>query len=154
IVKSPLSALDAGWLGTAVAARSPLSPVSFERAGRAVWEDWNDGFSAFTWRFRARSRHTPFDLVWDLGSAIPVAGLLFERMWPADVDDVAPTGVSPRHLALSPGIHAGGDDEQATAAWVGSIVSKRPDLTTHSLPYRCGGVFVTLWSLFGLSRGS
>ncbi|HLU48903.1 MAG TPA: hypothetical protein VK116_12500, partial [Planctomycetota bacterium] len=60
----------------------------------------------------------------------------------------------PRHLAVSPGIHAGGDDEQATAAWVRWIVSKRPDLTIHSLPYRYGGVFDTIWSLFGLSRGS
>lgn len=100
VAKSPLSALDAGWLGTGVALRSPVSPVSFERAGRAVWEDWKDGFSAFTWRFRARSRHTPLDLVLDFGREIPVVGLLFERAWPPDVEGVPP-GIQRRATSSS-----------------------------------------------------
>ncbi len=149
IVKSPLSALDAGWLGSAVDGRSPFSPVCFERAGAAAFEDWRNGVSGCLWRFRVRSRHTPLDLARDLAGALPVLGPLF------DPRDAPPeTGARPTSaVVISQGIYAGGDDEQLAAGFAAALGTMRPDLRPIIVPYRYGGLVDVMWSLLNLSHG-
>ena len=149
IVKSPLSALDVGWVGGAADGRSPLSPVCFERAGAAAVEDWRNGLSGFLWRFRVRSRHTPLDLVLDLASAAPVIGPAFDHA------DVPPerAGGPPAAVIVSQGIHAGGDEAQLVAGWARALGAMRPECRPIIVPYRYGGVVDVAWSLLNLSHG-
>jgi hypothetical protein len=151
ILKSPLSAIDSGWIGPAVERRNPLSPVCFRRAALGFWEDWRDGFTAFSWRFLVRSRHTPVDLARDLLGAAPVAGAWFGHHSPPD--SAAPPPATAL-IVLSQGIHAGTDGEQFTAAWRRALGELRPGVEVVGAPYRGGGLFDTFSSMLNLSHGS
>ncbi|MBI4602574.1 MAG: hypothetical protein HY721_11500 [Planctomycetes bacterium] len=149
-VKSPLSFLSAGWIGPLSEGRSPVSPVSLERAALAVAEDWRNGWTALTWRFRVRSRHTPLDLLRDAIAAVPIAGPLFDHRAPP-ADSAPPASTS--RIAVTQGIHIGGGDEQYLAAWVRALEEARPGVVVGAAPYRYGSLFDTLWSLLNISHG-
>jgi hypothetical protein len=150
IAKTPISFISSAWIGPAVEGRSPISPVCLSRGAAAVAEDFRNGLTAFTWRFRVRSRHTPLDLLRDLAAAVPVAGPLFDWKTPPE-DDAPPPATS--FIALSQGIHAGGEGEQYTAAWKRAVEESRPEVVVKGLPYRYGGVGDVLWSLLNISSG-
>ena len=149
-VKSPLSFLDGGWLATAVARRNPFSPVCFERAAGAFVEDWRDGFTALTWRLRARSRHTPLDLLRTLAGAAPVVGPFLDAKAPRE--DAAPPGTT-SFVVVSQGIHAGDESEQFVAAWESALQELRPGVIVTTAPYRHGTAIDSCWAVLNLSSG-
>ena len=151
IVKSPLSVLDVGWFDPMAEGRTPVSPVCFTRAGRAFVEDWRDGWTALSWRFRARRQHTPLDLLRDLLGATPLVGPVFDHHSPPETTGApAPTSA----MIVGQGIHSGGSDRQFTLAWEKALREKRPDIEVFTVPFRYGGVFDVMWSLFNISHGS
>lgn len=151
IAKSPLSAIDVGWFDPMIEGRSPLSLVCFERAGHAFVEDWRDGATAFLWRFRTRTRHTPLDLLRNLGGAVPLVGPVFDHKSPPE-SNTTPT---PKNaIILGQGIHAGGRDRQFLRAWENEIRQRNPERRTLTLPFRHGGAFDIVWSLLNLSQGT
>jgi hypothetical protein len=149
-VKTPLSALSSGWIAPMTEARSPLAPVEPRRAAAAIVEDVRNGWTAFTWRFRVRSRHTPLDLARDLAGALPIAGPFFDHRSPPE--DSAPPAATAL-IAVSQGIHARGDAEQFTEAWRRALEELRPETLVISTPYRHGGFADVLWSTLNLSHG-
>lgn len=150
IVKSPLSAVDTGWIGTPAERRNPLSPVCFRRAARAFVEDWRNGLTALTWRFRVRRQHTPLDLARELLGAMPVVGPVFDhKSPPADTSPPAATSA----VVLSQGIHAGDDARQGMTAWYQATREIRPDAAVLVTPYRFGGVFDVVWAILNISNG-
>jgi hypothetical protein len=151
VVKTPISFVSSAWLGPAIEGRSLVSPVSLSRGAGAVAEDFQNGLTAFTWRFRVRSSHTPLDLLRDLAGAVPVVGPLFDWKTPPE-DTAPPPGTS--LIALSHGLHAGGEGEQYTVAWKQAVEETRPEAVVRSLPYRYGGFGDTIWSLLNISSGS
>ncbi|MBI4585504.1 MAG: hypothetical protein HY717_15935 [Planctomycetes bacterium] len=150
IVKSPLSAIDSGWIGTAVENRNPLSPVNFERAAMAFAEDWQDGFTALTFRLRVHHRHTPLDTLQEFLGILPIAGPVFDHKSPPD--DSAPPPATTL-IAVGQGIHAGGREELFTLAWERAIKEARPEAVVTRAPYCYGGVFDVIWSMLNLSNG-
>ena len=151
VVKSPLSFLEAGWLGPSVEGRTPISPVNFKYAFGAFAEDWRNGFSGLLWRLRVRSRHTPLDLGRELLAAVPVVGPIFDYRSPPE--DAAPPATTAL-IVLSHGIGAGGEDEQYLAAWKQGVEEARPGTTVAVAPYRYGAGVDVLWSLLNLSQGT
>lgn len=151
ILRSPISVLDNGWLGTAVEGRSPVSPVCFERAAAAFVEDWKDGFTALTWRFRTRRRHTPLDLTRELLGAVPIVGPVFDHKSPPGRTGAAPPTTV---VALSQGIHAGSDSEQWMQSLEKGVRETFPAQRVVTLPYRYGGAFDSVWSLLNISSGT
>jgi hypothetical protein len=149
IAKSPLSAIEGGWLGPPAGGFNPFSPVCFERGAGAFAEDWRNGFTALTWHFRVRSRHTPLGLVRQLLGIIPVVGPVFdEKSPPPDASrTVAPI------VALSQGIYAGSDGEQHILPWIKATEELQPSRETVGIPYHYGGLMDTIWSLANLSHG-
>lgn len=151
IAKSPLSAIEAGWIGgSIVGGWNPLSPVCFEDAGAAFVEDWRDGWTALSWRFRARARHTPLDLARDVLAAAPILGPIFDVKAPPPALEAPPA----RLIALSRGIHGRGDAEQHVFAFERAVGEYRPETPVVTLPYRQGGLADVAWSLLNLSNGS
>jgi hypothetical protein len=151
IAKSPLSTIDVGWFDPMAEGRNPLSPVCFARAGRAFIEDWHDGWTSLLWRFRARRQHTPLDLIRDLLGTAPLVGPVFDHRSPPEDNALpAPTSV----MVVGQGIHSGGTDRQFTLAWEKAMREMRPELRTFTVPFRYGGVFDVMWSLFNISNGS
>lgn len=150
IIKSPLSAIDAGWLGTATAGRSPFSPVCLAWAGKGFAEDWRNGLTALSWRFRVYHRHTPLDLGQDLLGAIPIFGPMFEqnRTIPS-LSSLPPQTV----IAYSQGIHAGDADQQVAAGLEKGLTAIRPHAQPLGLPFYYGGVFDVVWSILNISNG-
>jgi hypothetical protein len=150
VVKTPVSFVSSAWTGPPIQGWNPLSPVVLERGFLAIAEDLKNGWTAFTWRFRVRSRHTPFDLVRDLAAAVPVVGPAFgPRSPPADAAGLPATSV----IAVSQGLNAGGDAEQYTTAWKRAIEEARSGMVVIEAPYRYGGIGDTFWSLLNLSHG-
>jgi hypothetical protein len=151
VVKTPISFVSSAWIGPVVEGRNLISPVCLSRGAGAVAEDIRNGLTAFTWRFRARSRHTPLDLLRDLAAAVPIVGPLVDWKTPPE-DDAPPPQTS--FIALSQGLHAGGEGEQYTAAWKRAVEEMRPEVVVRSLPYSHGGLGDTVWSLLNISNGS
>ncbi len=150
IIKSPLSAIDLGWIGTPAEKRNPFSPVCFERAYYGFLQDWKDGFTGLTWRFRVRNRHTPWDLGRDLLGAVPIVGPIFDHKGPPERKDPPP---KTKAFAISQGIHAGGDTEQYTRHLERAVKEHRPEVRTMAVPFPYGGLFDVMWSLLNVSNG-
>ncbi len=150
VVKSPLSVLDSAVFGPLSERRNLLSPVSIGRGALAFVEDWRNGLTALTWRFRTRARHTPLDLTRDLVGAVPLVGPFFDHRSPPETTEPPPASA---RVAVTQGIHAGDATEQCMEGWRRRIEELRPGATVTMVPYRYGGVFDVIWSVLNLSHG-
>ena len=149
IVKSPLSFLDVGLLGEGIAGFAPWSPKSLERGAGAFVEDWRNGFTALTWRFRHPCAHSPLDTCRDLLAALPIVGPFLDEQTPSPA-----TRRGASRIVISQGINGGDAHEQLTTAWEKALQEKRPYQRVVMAPYRWGGLADVIWSLLGLSHGA
>ena len=155
IVKSPVSALESGWHSFIAEHRFPLAPLCLERAALGFVEDWRNGWTALTWRFRARAPHTPLDTVRDFLGAVPLVGPVFDFKSPPPRLFEAGESATPRtrRIHVGQGIHCDSAEEQMTLAWEHVVADLRPDAQVVGAPFRYGGVADVAWSMLGISSG-
>ncbi len=154
IVKSPFSAIESGFHGTAFERRLPMTPVTLERAALGFVEDWRNGIDAFTWRFRVRRRHTPLDTFRDLLGAVPLVGPLFDHKTPPAGPHGPVVSRGPDEIIVTQGIHADSASEQMIHPLEAALrEAAPPDVEVWTSPYRYGGVADVVWSLFNFSNG-
>ena len=148
-VKSPLALVTYLIETAAVERRSPVSPTALGRAAGAFAEVWKNGFTALIFRFRARSAHTPIDLLRELAAAVPIVGPVFEPQSPPE-DDTEPPGTT--LLVLSGGVH-GSREEEALDPWARAAGALRPETIVATAAYPHGTVLDPVWSMLNISSG-
>lgn len=149
LVKAPLSAIETLMVPPLTPPRLLAPKPAPLRAFRAAVEDLRHAAKSLTWRFRARSPHTPLDLARQLLESAPIVGPWF---WMAGCTTAPPDGA--KHLFLGQGIHLGDDSMQVAAAWLHRTRELRPDVAVALLPNVEGTAVDVVFSLLGLSHGS
>ncbi len=172
IIKSPISFIETELYKNLFIERK-IPFYKFE-GFKAAGEDWRNGFTALTYRYRIDGNQGIVETTQNLLGEIPLVGSLLDQRYQNDSD----TG---NKLFLTRGIYGGGDSAQNTALWVHYLTNPSeeysPDMFTHQtdslipketkrvnkkennnpcvevIPYRYGGGIDILWALLNISHG-
>ncbi len=172
IIKSPISFVEAEFIENIfVEKKIPFYKLD---GFRAAGEDWRNGVTALTYRYRIDGNQGIFATTQNLLGEIPVIGSIFDQRHRKKSDTA-------NRLFLTRGIYGGNNSAQNTALWVHYLTNPpeeySPDMSTHQtgslipketkrvsrkennnpcvkvIPYRYGGGVDVLWALLNISHG-
>lgn len=172
IIKSPVSYIETElYKNLIVEKKIPFYKLDgFKAAG----EDWRNGFTALTYRYRIDGNQGIVETTRNMLGEIPLIGSFLDQ-WRQNDSDTA------NRLFITRGIYGGNDSAQNTALWAhyltnpseeyssalfthqtGNLTSKEAKRVNKKennspyvkeIPYRQGGGIDVLWALFNISHG-
>ncbi len=170
IIKSPISFLEAEFIENILVEKK--IPFYKFKGFKAAGEDWRNGVTALTYRYRVDGNQGMLATTQNLLGEIPVIGSVFDQWSRKD------SGNSNK-LFLTRGIYGGDDSAQNMALWVRYFTNPPvqecpPDQSTRQsgstipdetnrvdinnpcvkvIPYRYGSGTDVFWALFNISHG-
>ena len=172
IIKSPISFLEAELFENMIIEKK-IPFYKFEGFKAAV-EDWRNGFTALTYRYRIDGNQGILAATQNLLGEIPVIGSIFDQRHREK------SGTADK-LFLTRGIYGGNDSAQNTALWIhyltnpseeyspdpftyqtGSLIQKETKRVNKKedynpcvkvIPYKYGSGVDVLWALLNISHG-
>ena len=149
IVKSPISFLEAELFENIIMERK-IPFYKFD-GFKAVGEDWKNGITALTYRYRIDGGQGVLETTQNLLGEIPIIGAAFDQRYKEDSRVV-------NKLFLTRGIYGGDDSSQNMALWVYYLKNtpeeeNPPDRFVRVIPYRYGSGVDIFWSLLNISHG-
>ncbi len=161
IIKSPISFLEAELFENMIMEKKiPFYKLDgFKAAG----EDWRNGITALTYRYRIDGNQGILATTQNLLGEIPVIGSVFDQWYKAD------SGESEK-IFLTRGIYGGDDSAQNMDLWArylnnppeeecptgqsGSVIQEGTNpAAVKMIPYRYGSCADVFWALFNISHG-
>ncbi|MGR3175706.1 MAG: hypothetical protein ACUZ8N_14070 [Candidatus Scalindua sp.] len=172
IIKSPISFIETELYKNLFIERK-IPFYKFE-GFKAAGEDWRNGFTALTYRYRIDGNQGIVETTQNLLGELPLVGSLLDQRYQSDSDTA-------NRLFLTRGIYGGNDSAQNTPLWVhyltnpseeypadlfsrqtDSLIPKdtkrvnkkeNNDPCVKVIPYRYGGGIDVLWALLNISHG-
>ncbi len=149
IVKSPISFLEAELFENMIMEKKfPFYKLDgFKAAG----EDWKNGITALTYRYRIDGGQGVLETTQNLLGEIPIIGAALDQRYKEGSRVV-------NKLFLTRGIYGGDDYSQNMALWVHYLKNppeeeSSPDRFVKVIPYRYGSGVDIFWSLLNISHG-
>ena len=119
---------------------------------KAAIEDWRNGVTALTYRYRVNGHQGFVATTQNLLGEIPLVGSVFDQ-WHGEESGLA------HKLFLTRGIFGGEAHEQNTSFWVryfrNHLEGTNDDnvISVEAIPYKYGSNVDVLWALFNISHG-
>ena len=150
IIKSPISFLEEEIIGNIFIEKK----VPFYKLDgiKAAIEDWRNGVTALTYRYRVDGHQGFVATTQNLLGEIPLVGSVFDQ-WHGEESGLADK------LFLTRGIFGGEAHEQNTSFWVryfrNHLEGTNDDnvISVEAIPYKYGSNVDVLWALFNISHG-
>ncbi len=146
VVKSPVSFIEAELFENIFIEKK----IPFYRLDgfKAVFEDWRNGVTALTYRYKVDGKQGILATTQNLLGEVPIIGSLFDQWYRKESGTV-------NKMFLTMGIYGGNDFEQNTALWVHFLTKGEESDAFHvkAIPYRYGSVIDVLWSILNISHG-
>jgi hypothetical protein len=170
VIKSPISFLEAEFIKN-IFVEKKIPFYKFD-GFKAAGEDWRNGVTALTYRYRVDGKQGILATTQNLLGEVPLVGSFFDQWYRTN------SGTANK-LFLTRGIYGGDDSAQNMALWVRYFTNPPvqecpPDQSTRQsgstipdetnrvdtnnpcvkvIPYRHGGIFDVFWAVLNLSHG-
>ena len=150
IIKSPISFLEEEIIGN-IFIEKKVPFYKFDGIKAAI-EDWRNGVTALTYRYRVDGHQGFVATTQNLLGEIPLVGSVFDQ-WHGEESGLADK------LFLTRGIFGGKAHEQNTSFWVryfrNHLEGTNDDnvISVEAIPYKYGSNVDVLWALFNISHG-
>ena len=150
IIKSPISFLEEEIIGN-IFIEKKVPFYKFDGIKAAI-EDWRNGVTALTYRYRVDGHQGFVATTQNLLGEIPLVGSVFDQ-WHGEESGLADK------LFLTRGIFGGEAHEQNTSFWVryfrNHLEGTNDDnvISVEAIPYKYGSNVDVLWALFNISHG-
>ena len=150
IIKSPISFLEEEIIGN-IFIEKKVPFYKFDGI-KATIEDWRNGVTALTYRYRVYGNQGFVATTQNLLGEIPLVGSVFDQ-WHGKESGLADK------LFLTRGIFGGEAHEQNTSFWVryfrNHLEGTNDDnvISVEAIPYKYGSNVDVLWALFNISHG-
>ena len=150
IIKSPISFLEEEIIGN-IFIEKKVPFYKFDGIKAAI-EDWRNGVTALTYRYRVDGHQGFVATTQNLLGEIPLVGSVFDQ-WHGEESGLADK------LFLTRGIFGGKAHEQNTSFWVryfrNHLEGTRDDnvISVEAIPYKYGSNVDVLWALLNISHG-
>ena len=150
IIKSPISFLEEEIIGN-IFIEKKVPFYKFDGIKAAI-EDWRNGVTALTYRYRVDGHQGFVATTQNLLGEIPLVGSVFDQ-WHGEESGLA------HKLFLTRGIFGGEAHEQNTSFWVryfrNHLEGTNDDnvISVEAIPYKYGSNVDVLWALFNISHG-
>ena len=146
IVKSPVSFIESEFFENIFNERK-IPFYKFEGFKAAI-EDWHNGITALTYRYRIDGKQGILATTQNLIGEVPVIGSIFDQWYKKEIVDA-------KRLFLTRGIYGSDNSAQNTALWEHFFIEQKESIefSVKAIPYRYGSTVDVLWSMLNISHG-